>query len=171
MVKKTRRVSRGLQFLRHQVPVAVTVAEAVLPYLLVKMKLKKSKLSVTAMKFRTPRMLHQHEKSCCPPAQCFPAPRVDSACEWSTEKLLLLCGEWSWTTLNSKDHSGQESLWSHWSCGQLCLALDSAPMSELDRVTDMTWWLAKVLYVAGTAFDHFRGHEPFECRMTLWFSI
>lgn len=66
------------------------------PHLLVKMKLKKSKLLVTAVKFRTPRMLHQDwKKWCCPLARCFPAPRAGSPCEWRTEKLLPLCEEWS----------------------------------------------------------------------------
>ena len=122
------------------------------PHLLVKMKLKKSKLLATAMKFRTPRMLLQDwEKWCCPLARFFPAPRVGSPCEWSTEKLLPLCGEWSWTTLKSKDDSGQESLWSRWSCGQLSHGF--CFMSELDRyglgcLLKFCMWLAKPLTIS-----------------------
>ena len=118
--------------------VAVHAAGSILPHLQVKMKLKKSKFLLTAMKSQTPSILPPSGlgKLCCPPAQCFPALTEGSTYEWSTEKLLPLCWEGPLQPLTVRIAQGRNLFGAanfSLALGQLCSTLGSA---ELDRLRD-----------------------------------
>lgn len=121
---------------------AVHVAGGILPHLQVKMKLKKSKFLLTAMKAQTPSILPpsgRPGKIVLPSNTVFPGPEGGLHLWVEHRKAASLVLRMIFTTINSKDGSGQESLWGRWLLPgprAALLHLGLCFVSELDRLRE-----------------------------------